>query len=206
MSGVGNQFSFRSCCWSDTGGYRVNPVNSLLQPRYVIDHADARVVFVASERLESGVRDLVASINGPIDLIAIDAYGSLLPAKARRCECLRAAGRETDAAGIADVHVGHHRQAEGRDVDAGESCGKCACNQRRASVEQTDRVAAVLPLYHINAFAVTMLAPLAHGGSLVMPPKFSAAGFWEMAIDHGARGSTSCRRSFRICSKARRPR
>ena len=28
-----------------------------------------------------------------------------------------------------------------------------------------DRVAAVLPLYHINAFAVTMLAPIAHGGS-----------------------------------------
>jgi long-chain acyl-CoA synthetase len=49
----------------------------------------------------------------------------------------------------------------------------------------TDRVAAVLPLYHINAFAVTMLAPLAHGGSLVMPPKFSAAGFWEMATRHG---------------------
>ena len=48
----------------------------------------------------------------------------------------------------------------------------------------SDRVAAVLPLYHINAFAVTMLAPLAHGGRLVMPPKFSAAGFWEMAIDH----------------------
>ena len=43
---------------------------------------------------------------------------------------------------------------------------------------------AVLPLYHINAFAVTMLAPLAHGGSLVMPPKFSAAGFWEQAIEH----------------------
>ena len=37
-----------------------------------------------------------------------------------------------------------------------------------------DRVAAVLPLYHINAFAVTMLAPLAHGGSVVMPPRFSA--------------------------------
>ena len=45
-------------------------------------------------------------------------------------------------------------------------------------------MAAVLPLYHINAFAVTMLAPLAHGGSLVMPPKFSAAGFWEMATRH----------------------
>jgi len=44
-----------------------------------------------------------------------------------------------------------------------------------------DRVLAVLPLYHINAFAVTMLAPLAHGGSLAMPPKFSAARFWQQA-------------------------
>jgi len=46
-------------------------------------------------------------------------------------------------------------------------------------------VTAVLPLFHINAFAVTMLAPLAHGGSLVMPPRFSATGFWPMVIDHG---------------------
>ena len=47
-----------------------------------------------------------------------------------------------------------------------------------------DRVLAVLPLYHINAFAVTMLAPLAHGGSLVLPAKFSAARFWAQAIAH----------------------
>ena len=48
-----------------------------------------------------------------------------------------------------------------------------------------DRVLAVLPLYHINAFAVTMLAPLAHGGSLAMPPKFSAGAFWQQAVDTG---------------------
>ena len=47
-----------------------------------------------------------------------------------------------------------------------------------------DRVLAVLPLYHINAFAVTMLAPLAHGGSLVLPAKFSAARFWAQVIAH----------------------
>jgi acyl-CoA synthetase (AMP-forming)/AMP-acid ligase II len=60
-----------------------------------------------------------------------------------------------------------------------------AANARAISVEHAlgpaDRVLAVLPLYHINAFAVTMLAPLAHGGSLVMPPKFSAARFWSQA-------------------------
>jgi acyl-CoA synthetase (AMP-forming)/AMP-acid ligase II len=45
-----------------------------------------------------------------------------------------------------------------------------------------DRVTAILPLYHINAFAVTMLAPIAHGGSAAMPPRFSATKFWDMAI------------------------
>jgi acyl-CoA synthetase (AMP-forming)/AMP-acid ligase II len=54
---------------------------------------------------------------------------------------------------------------------------------------------AVLPLYHINAFAVTMLAPLAHGGSLAMPPKFSAGRFWDLARASSARGSTWCPRS-----------
>jgi len=48
-----------------------------------------------------------------------------------------------------------------------------------------DRVLGVLPLYHINAFAVTMLAPLASGGSVAMAPKFSAARFWAQAAEHG---------------------
>ena len=43
----------------------------------------------------------------------------------------------------------------------------------------------MLPLYHINAFAVTMLAPLASGGSVAMAPKFSAARFWAQAVDTG---------------------
>src|SRR5690606_13541499 len=64
-----------------------------------------------------------------------------------------------------------------------------AANARAISAEHalapSDRVLAVLPLYHINAFAVTMLAPLAHGGSLAMPPRFSASAFWEAATGFG---------------------
>jgi acyl-CoA synthetase (AMP-forming)/AMP-acid ligase II len=63
--------------------------------------------------------------------------------------------------------------------------GNLAANALAISAEHgltaADRVLAVLPLYHINAFAVTMLAPLAHGGSLAMPPRFSAARFWGQA-------------------------
>jgi acyl-CoA synthetase (AMP-forming)/AMP-acid ligase II len=53
------------------------------------------------------------------------------------------------------------------------------------ALSTSDRVLAVLPLYHINAFAVTMLAPLAQGGSLAMPPKFSVGSFWQQATQAG---------------------
>jgi long-chain acyl-CoA synthetase len=43
-----------------------------------------------------------------------------------------------------------------------------------------DRVIACLPLYHINAQIVTAVAPLVHGGSLVLPHRFSVSGFWEL--------------------------
>jgi acyl-CoA synthetase (AMP-forming)/AMP-acid ligase II len=43
---------------------------------------------------------------------------------------------------------------------------------------ESDRVLAVLPLYHINAFVVTMLTPLACGGSLALTARFSVGRFW----------------------------
>jgi long-chain acyl-CoA synthetase len=47
-----------------------------------------------------------------------------------------------------------------------------------------DRVLAVLPLYHINAQIVTVLAPLWGGGSLVMPQRFSVGSFWKWAAEY----------------------
>jgi acyl-CoA synthetase (AMP-forming)/AMP-acid ligase II len=41
-----------------------------------------------------------------------------------------------------------------------------------------DRTLIVLPLFHINAQVIAMLATLLSGGSVVVPPKFSASHFW----------------------------
>jgi long-chain acyl-CoA synthetase len=41
-----------------------------------------------------------------------------------------------------------------------------------------DRVLAALPLYHINGLVVTLIAPLFHGGSVVVTSRFSARTFW----------------------------
>jgi acyl-CoA synthetase (AMP-forming)/AMP-acid ligase II len=47
----------------------------------------------------------------------------------------------------------------------------------------TDRALCVLPLCHINAQCVTVMAPLVSGGSLVLPHGFSATRFWHWVTE-----------------------
>ena len=47
-----------------------------------------------------------------------------------------------------------------------------------------DRALCVLPLYHINGLCVTLMGPLASGGSVTMPRKFSVSTFWDRAREH----------------------
>jgi acyl-CoA synthetase (AMP-forming)/AMP-acid ligase II len=49
-----------------------------------------------------------------------------------------------------------------------------------------DRSLCVLPLFHINGFVVTLLAPLLSGGSVIMPQRFQAEQFWQWVHDFQA--------------------
>ena len=170
------------------GGYCVHPVNLLSQPeqmRYVIEHADARVIFAAPDWLDR-VRDLMGGIARPMEVIAVDPDGAELPdenamPKTRELPIDPA----PDAPALLMYTSGTTGQPKGVMLTQANLAENAMAISREHRLSSSDRVAAVLPLYHINGFAVTMLAPLAHGGSLVMPPKFSAAGFWNMAIEHG---------------------
>ena len=170
------------------GGYCVHPVNLLSQPeqmRYVLDHADARIVFAAPEWIER-LRELTAMIARPMELIAVDPDAASLPGELGAAE---APESPFDPAPHAPALLMYTSGTTGKPKGVLLTQANLAENalaiSREHHLDSSDRVAAVLPLYHINGFAVTMLAPLAHGGSLVMPPKFSAAGFWELAIEHG---------------------
>ena len=47
-----------------------------------------------------------------------------------------------------------------------------------------DRALCVLPMYHINGAMVTVSAPLYSGSSVVMPRRFSASEFWQLAAEY----------------------
>lgn len=54
-----------------------------------------------------------------------------------------------------------------------------------------DRTMLVMPLFHVHGLLAGFLAPLLSGGSVIVPPKFSAHDFWEDFIAHKANWYTA---------------
>ena len=54
-----------------------------------------------------------------------------------------------------------------------------------------DRTLLVMPLFHVHGLLAGFLAPLFSGGSVVVPPKFSASDFWENFITYKANWYTA---------------
>ncbi len=164
------------------GGRCVNPVNLLAQPeqmRYVLAHSDCKVVVVAPD-WEARVRDLLAGIGRRIEVLVVDPDAPRLPGE-------RAGAHEPPPAPEGLALLMYTSGTTGKPKGVMLTQANLAANARAIAGEHglgaDDRVLAVLPLYHINAFAVTMLAPLASGGSLAIAPRFSAARFWTQAIE-----------------------
>jgi len=165
-------------------GYCVNPVNLLSQPeqmRYVLDHSDCALVF-ASPEWAPKVRALVKDFTRRVTVVEVDPDAESLPdepSSERRDDTKSRIPAPGDLALLM-----YTSGTTGKPKGVMLTQANLVANAHAISAEHRlgpdDRVAAVLPLYHINAFVVTMLAPLLHGGSLVMPPKFSAGKFWEM--------------------------
>ena len=166
------------------GGYCVTPVNLLSSPeqmRYVLDHSDCALVF-ASPDWSAKVRDVVAKIERRLEVIEVDPDAAQLPD-----EVASLSPRTFHLQPSTLALLMYTSGTTGTPKGVMLTHGNLAANAHAISAEHRlgpeDRVTGILPLYHINAFAVTMLAPLAHGGSVAMPPKFSASRFWEMVRD-----------------------
>ena len=184
-------------------GLVVHPLNLLCQAsqlRYIVEHSDTRMIFVCDETAEaiagacSALSEQASTRNIALVRTAPDALE--LPALA----ACRLALAETAAAGAEEEPVDEdpvQACVEPNDVallmyTSGTtgapkgvllSHGNLLANARNISAEHRlgmgDRVLASLPLYHINGLVVTLLAPLYHGGSVVMTPRFSARTFWH---------------------------
>lgn len=169
------------------GGLCVNPVNLLAQPeqmRYVLSHSDCRVVCVAPE-WEERVRGMLEGIDRPIGVIVVDPDAATLPGEAQVSMAAQPASPDADDLALLMYTSGTTGVPKGVMLTQGNLAANAQAISTEHALGPRDRVLAVLPLYHINAFAVTMVAPLAHGGGMAMPPRFSAGRFWEQVAQSG---------------------
>lgn len=158
----------------------VTPLSLLATPEhlaYVLDHSDCRLAFTTPE-----LRDTLSR--------AVSRLRRDIPV-----EDARLAGEDGGTwpwpapDSTTDALLMYTSGTTGRPKGVRLSHGNLLAGARFVGeahrLGPADRVLAVLPLYHINAQVVTVLAPLFHGGSLVMPSRFSAGSFWRLAVEHG---------------------
>jgi amino acid adenylation domain-containing protein len=167
------------------GGFVSVPLNvraGVSQLSYMLDHCDAKVVFVGDE-FATLIAEVMAQVRRPVRVIPADLDG------------FRAAGETTPPAtplpvpAPEDIAVlmytsgstGHPKAAvhSHRTVLAG---GRNSVTSHQLS--SADRSLLVLPLYHINAECVTLIPTLLRGGSVVVPHRFSVSQFWDWLDEH----------------------
>jgi long-chain acyl-CoA synthetase len=165
-------------------GRCVNPVNLLSQPdvmRYVLEHSDCRLVIAAPEWAER-VRALADGL--PCRVVVVDPDAPQLDGEAGLAP-QAAAQPAADEVALLMYTSGTTGRPKGVMLTQANLAANAEAIAAEHALTPADRVLGVLPLYHINAFAVTMLAPLASGGSVAMAPRFSAQRFWEQALGSG---------------------
>ena len=158
------------------GGWCVNPVNLLAQPeqmRYVLEHSDCKLILASGEWA-----DKVRALAPRAPVLALDHEDLALPAQGTATP-----EPAPDAVAVLMYTSGTTGRPKGVMLTQANLAANALAIAAEHALTPADRVLGVLPLYHINAFAVTMLAPLASGGSVAMAPRVSVARFWAQALE-----------------------
>lgn len=167
------------------GGRCVNPVNLLAQPeqmRYVLEHSDCKLVVVAPE-WEERVRAILAGIVRSVQVLVASPDASSVAGESEADKAAPMTAPEPGDIALLMYTSGTTGVPKGVMLSQAALTANAAAIVEEHRLASSDRVLGVLPLYHINAFVVTMLAPLACGGSVCIAPRFSAARFWQQALE-----------------------
>ena len=167
----------------------VNPELRVEEARYIFEHGGVSGIACAREA-EPLAREASARMSpAPWRILLEPAGADGLPALAELAA--RAAPLDENHGGADDICVlvytsgttGFPKGAmhsQRNVVLAGEGFVE------RMRLEPTDRLMAILPLFHLNALFYSVFGTIAAGASLVVVPKFSASRFWHVAAETGA--------------------
>ena len=167
----------------------VNPEFGVSEARYVLHHADVRGVVASAEALPIA-REACSDMSTPPWFLSLDGDGDDAPALHGLLDepsqlSLPAGGGADDpcliiyTSGTTGFPKGAlHSQRNF--VTSGE------VYIQRMTLQESERVLILLPMFHMNALFHTAAGTLAAGASMTILPRFSASSFWQSVVACGA--------------------
>jgi acyl-CoA synthetase (AMP-forming)/AMP-acid ligase II len=160
----------------------LNPAAGQEQINYVIEHSDTRWVFSSEQYLEQ-VLIAEQQLDRTINIIITDCDAGPIwptpPSTTLILDTLNAA-----APGLLMYTSGTTGQPKGVILTQLNLLSGGMNTAIAHQLTPDDKALCVLPLCHINAQCVTVMAPLVSGGSLIMPHSFSRSAFWPIILDY----------------------
>jgi long-chain acyl-CoA synthetase len=148
----------------------------------VLDHSDTKLVFTSAE-FAGRLKEALAGVGRTVEVVAIDTDAAEIFDRAALSERPLPKVAETDDA-LLMYTSGTTGKPKGCVLSNRSVCAGGEFTSRAHELGSTDRVLCAMPLYHINGQIVTTVAPLVHGGSVVMPHRFSVTNYWELVAKH----------------------
>lgn len=173
---------YRLFVGSMAAGYVATPLSLLAQAEqlaYVLEHSDCQLIFVGPDHAER-LRQALKHVARPIAVVEVDPDREGIDDEMPVSDWSVPAPL-SDSPALLMYTSGTTGRPKGVLLTHGNVTAGAGFVSGAHRLAPDDRVLAVLPMYHINAQIVTVLAPLTHGGSLVMPRRFGVGSFWNLA-------------------------
>jgi amino acid adenylation domain-containing protein len=160
------------------GGFVSVPLNvraGVTQLRYMVEHCDAKVMFVGDE-YTALMTEVMTEVRRPVRVIPADTDGIMRDAPSPATSTVLPAPEDIALLMYTSGSTGHPKAA----VHTHQTILAGGRNSVAAhQLTSDDRSLLVLPVYHINAECVTLIPTLLSGGSVVVPHHFSISHFWD---------------------------
>jgi acyl-CoA synthetase (AMP-forming)/AMP-acid ligase II len=170
---------------------RAGLVVAPLNPAYKADElsffmADAEMRAVIAEGGNPAVKPTAAALGLPVWTPAIGAAGAV-----ELAGLARATRGDAPAPGPEDAALFLHTSGttsrpKGVPLSHANVLRSALNVAAHYALTPADRSLIVMPLFHVHGLIGATLSTLASGGAVIVPPRFSASEFWELAGEHRA--------------------
>jgi amino acid adenylation domain-containing protein len=175
-NGVFTAELFLGCMYGGFVPTPMSPAASGQEIAWILEHSGARLCFAARDegrrirRASPGAAPTIVAAE-PDRALDWEDGGMSLPEVS------------SGAPAVLDYTSGSTGRPKGVLITQGAILAGAGNTVRAHALEPRDRSLCVLPLWHLNAQVVTLLATLASGGSVVMPRRFVARDFWRWVVE-----------------------